>query len=273
MEKRKSSFGAKFLLLALAFVLLQCGAEEDGGADYGAPTTPVAVTVTAANLNTNFDENPEAGATIGTVQASASSGTVRFSIVSQSDAGALTINATSGQISVGDASLFDYESRMLVTAVVSVSSGSVSEEVTVTVNLVDVSEVDISALTLWEGTSTTFTKENGGDPTLASSQDRISENVWLTRGNEGILFNAVSESVANNTSSPAGTEWAQGTFADLGMMEFTNFRAACPSDKPKNVVGIPMVLHLIQDDVYIQLTITSWAQGKLGGFTYQRSTP
>ena len=34
-----------------------------------------------------------------------------------------------------------------------------------------------------------------------------------------------------------------------------------------------MVLHLIQDDIYIEITITSWAQGKVGGFTYTRSTP
>jgi len=34
-----------------------------------------------------------------------------------------------------------------------------------------------------------------------------------------------------------------------------------------------LVLHLIQDDIYIEITITSWAQGKVGGFTYQRTTP
>ena len=32
-------------------------------------------------------------------------------------------------------------------------------------------------------------------------------------------------------------------------------------------------MHLIQDDIYIEITISSWAQGKAGGFTYTRSTP
>ena len=144
---------------------------------------------------------------------------MRFSIVSQSDSGAISVNATRGQITVADASLFDYESRMVLTAVVRVSSGSVSEDITVTINLVDIVEVDVTTLTLWEGTPITFTKDNGGDPTQSESQDRITDNVWLTRGDVGILFNAVSESAASNGSSPAGTEWAQGTFADLEMME------------------------------------------------------
>lgn len=273
MKKKNWPLRSGILLFSFALVSIQCSSGEEDDSTYGTSQEPEAITVTASNFNTNFDENPQDGAAIGTVQASSNSGSVRFSIVSQSDVGAIAINATTGQITVGDASLFDYESRMVITAVVRVSAGNVTEDVTITINLQDLSEVDVSALTLWDGASISFTKADGADPTLAESQDRITDNVWLTRGNEGILYNAVTESVANNNSSPAGTEWAQGTFADLAMMEFTNFRAACPSNKPKNVVGIPLVAHLIQEDVYIEITITSWAQGKVGGFTYQRSTP
>ena len=93
-----------------------------------------------------------------------------------------------------------------------VSVGSVSEEITVTITINDVDEVDVATLTLWEGAALTFSKQNGGSPTEAASQDRITDNVWLTRGDEGILFNAVGENSANNASSPAGTEWAQGSF-------------------------------------------------------------
>ena len=273
MKKIIWTLGSKLLLLNAVFLFQQCSKGDDAGNGYGPTPEPLVVTVTASNLTTNFNENPANGASIGTIQASTNSGSVRFSIVSQSDSGAISINTTTGQITVADASLFDYESRMLITAVVRVSSGSVSEDITVTINIVDVVEVDVSTFTLWEGTPITFSKPNGGDPTEEANQDRITDNVWLTRGNLGVLFNAFNESAANDNSSPAGTEWAQGTFADLEMMEFTNFRAACPGNKPKNVVGIPMVVHLIQDDLYIEITITSWAQGKVGGFTYQRSTP
>ena len=179
MKKMNWALGPKFLWLTATLILVQCGKGDDGGDGYGPTTEPLVVTVTASNFNTNFDENPAQGASIGTIQASTNSGAVRFSIVSQSDPGAIAVNTNSGQITVSDATLFDYETRMLITAVVRVTSGSVSEEVTVTINLVDIVEVDVSTLTLWEGTSLTFSKPNGGDPTQSENQDRISDNVWL----------------------------------------------------------------------------------------------
>ncbi len=272
MKKMSKTLGSKILLLAAIVIFQQCGKGDDGGDPYGTPNTePAVVTITASNFTTNFIENPEEGAIIGTIQASASSGSVRFSIVSQSESGAISINASTGQITVANASLFDFETLTVISAVVRVTSGSVTKDVTATINIVDADEG--VALTLWEGANMTFTKPNGADSTLAENQDRITENVWITRGDEGILYNAVTEEAADNNSSPAGTEWAQGTFADVASLNFTNFRSACPGDKPKNVVGIPLVLHLIQDDIYIEITITSWAQGKVGGFTYQRTTP
>ena len=273
MKKMNKTLGSKILLLAAIVIFQQCGKGDDGGGDpYGTPNTePAVVTITASNFTTNFIENPEEGATIGTIQASASSGSVRFSIVSQSESGAISINATTGQITVASASLFDFETLTVISAVVRVTSGSVTKDVTATINIVDADEG--VALTLWEGANMTITKPNGADSTLEENQDRITENVWLTRGNQGVLYNAVNEEAANNNSSPAGTEWAQGTFADIASLNFTNFLSACPGNKPPNVVGIPLVLHLIEDDIYIEITITSWARGKLGGFTYQRTTP
>ena len=32
------------------------------------------------------------------------------------------------------------------------------------------------------------------------------------------------------------------------------------------------LLHLIADDIYIEVEFTSWSQGKQGGFSYQRTT-
>ena len=259
------------LFALCSFVLLQCS-KEDGDNTPGA-TQQEEVTLSASDFSSSINENPSQGATIGRVQATASSGTPNFSIVSQSIAGAISISSNSGDIAVANPSLFDFEIRQQITATVRVNVGSVSEEVSVTININDVDEVDVASLTLWEGAPITFSKPNEGSPTDAANQDRITDSVWLTRGDVGILFNAVNENSANNASSPAGTEWAQGTFSDLQTLEFSPFRSACPGAKPKNVVGIPMVLHLIQDDIYIEITITSWAQGKVGGFTYTRSTP
>ena len=125
----------------------------------------------------------------------------------------------------------------------------------------------------WEGSRITFTKGNNADPTDESNQDRITDNVWITRANSGgQIYNIVSETSATSGSSPAGTEWAQGSFDNFDSLNFTSFRDACPNQKPKDVVGVPMVLHLIADDIYIEVEFTSWSQGKQGGFSYQRTT-
>ena len=125
----------------------------------------------------------------------------------------------------------------------------------------------------WEGSRITFTKADSADPTDESNQDRITDNVWITRANSGgQIFNIVSETSATSDSSPAGTEWAQGSFDDIDTLTFTSFRNACPNQKPKDVVGVPMVLHLTAEDIYIEVEFTSWSQGKQGGFSYQRTT-
>ena len=72
-------------------------------------TEPEEITITASNLATSVDENPAQGATLGRVQASASSGSLTFTIVMQSVAGALSINSSNGDLSVADPALFDFE--------------------------------------------------------------------------------------------------------------------------------------------------------------------
>ena len=227
--------------------------------------------ITASNLTTSIPENPEAGASLGTIEASVNTGSLQYSLTSQSVAGALAINATSGEVTVADATLFDFETVQSLTANIRITSGSVSEDVIVTITLTDVDEMD-AGYTIWTGATLTFTKSSGGDPTLASQQDAITDNVKITRGNTGgQIYNIVTENAANSSVSPADTEWALGTVDDIANLTFEPFRAAT-GGKPKDVVGQNMVLHLITDDVYISIKFTSWATGKAGGFAYERST-
>ena len=130
-----------------------------------------------------------------------------------------------------------------------------------------------SSYTLWRGNTISFSMAASADHNAEANQDRITDNVWITRAGVGQLFNVRSENVANSNTSPAGTAWAQGTFDDIANLTFQPFRSACPNLKPKNAVGVPMVVHLIDDDVYIELTITAWGRRQVGGFTYTRSTP
>ena len=126
--------------------------------------------------------------------------------------------------------------------------------------------------TLWRGTATTFNKSDGSNPNLEENQDRITENMWITRGNTGgQIFNIAINNSADKTESPVGTEWAIGTLDELESLTFDYFRNAI--SRPKTVVGKNLVLHLIEDDIYINVKFTSWSQGKRGGFSYERSTP
>ena len=125
---------------------------------------------------------------------------------------------------------------------------------------------------LWRGTATTFNKPDESNPNLVENQDRITENIWITRGNTGgQIFNIAINNSADKTESPVGTEWAIGTLDELDNLTFDYFRSAI--SRPKSVIGKNLVLHLIEDDIYINVKFTSWSQGKRGGFSYERSTP
>ncbi len=270
----KTHFLNKRLRLISLFSLLllfSCGGDGDDDDVQTVTPAPVAAVITAADLAATTPENPEAGATLGTVQASVSTGSLQYNLTSQSVAGALAINASTGVVTVADATLFDFETVQSLTANIRITSGSVTEDITVTITLTDVDETEVD-YTIWTGNTLIFTKDNGGDPTLASQQDAITDNVKITRGNTGgQIYNIVTESGYDKESSPADTEWALGTVNDIANLTFESFRAAT-GGKPKDVVGQNMVLHLITDDVYISIKFTSWATGKAGGFAYERST-
>ena len=42
---------------------------------------------------------------------------------------------------------------------------------------------------------------------------------------------------------------------------------------PPSTVGVNAVLHLISEDIYLDLRFTSWSAAGGGGFAYLRSTP
>ena len=54
---------------------------------------------------------------------------------------------------------------------------------------------------------TTFTKIDYTDWTQPENQDRITDNVWITRGGFWGIFNIQSEIYYSPLSSPADTEW------------------------------------------------------------------
>lgn len=109
---------------------------------------PVTVTVTltdvleitAQDFTVAVDENPTDGQVLGTVQANGN-GTLDYSITSQTPTGAMAIDATTGELTVIDPNLFDFETNPVITAEISVTDGVESTSLTATINLNDVDEV------------------------------------------------------------------------------------------------------------------------------------
>ncbi len=125
------------------------------------------------------------------------------------------------------------------------------------------------ASTIWTGPITNFFHSEGG---LA---DQIVPGVKITRGSDGGLYNADTESSAVNGLSPEDTLWAQGSITNIANLKF----APCPLEsgsRPPNDVNKTYVVHLVAEDIYFSLTLTAWGGQSGNGptsFSYARTTP
>ncbi|MFC2152341.1 hypothetical protein ACFLSE_07420, partial [Bacteroidota bacterium] len=131
---------------------------------------------------------------------------------------------------------------------------------------------------IWNESKITFTKIDGADWTLEANQDRITSNVWITRANSKGIFNIKIESTYEGSddsgSSPHDTEWAFGTTTDLSTLNFGTW-AEKHDGYPGDLVGEDMVMHLITDNIYIDIKFLTWSSGGdggQGGFSYIRGT-
>ena len=130
----------------------------------------------------------------------------------------------------------------------------------------------VAAPIIWTGPATTCTQP-GSNPTLIANQDRLTDTVWITRASSQGLFNAALESSFGHNSSPAGTEWAYGSADNWQSLTFTNWEdwfGGAGGGGPGSTINRPAVLHLVSDDIYLDIMFLSIGRG--GGFSYTRST-
>ncbi|MCF7560237.1 cadherin repeat domain-containing protein [Sabulilitoribacter multivorans] len=116
----------KVLLLGLLIIISSCSKDE------------VPTVISANDLNKTMDENPETGASIGTISTNIS-GT--FSIISQNPNGAFAINPQTGEVTVADASLFDFEINTTLQAVVVASEAGAESIALVNVTLNNIDDI------------------------------------------------------------------------------------------------------------------------------------
>ena len=135
---------------------------------------------------------------------------------------------------------------------------------------VSMSSTDVSGQEVWTGLSYTFTKANYADWNDPDNQDRITDNTWITRKDIQGIFNIALED-NYSSSSPANTEWAYGSAADWASLTFApwvEWHGGCPGC----AIDEHAVLHLITEDIYIDIMFLSFTGGNQGGgFSYIRA--
>lgn len=123
--------------------------------------------------------------------------------------------------------------------------------------------------TLWTGSSIDFTQSDS-----VTADVLIPGAVSLTRNFRQWLYNA-NVDPGPIVGSPSDTEWAFGDLADYASLTYKTFDQYRNGDLSGVLVTdppSPMVVHLINENIYLQLTFTAWPPGG-GFFSYTRSTP
>ena len=124
---------------------------------------------------------------------------------------------------------------------------------TIILGLVTLASARLAAQTIWNTDMITFTKEAHTDWNLPENQDRITDEVWITRGNSMPIFNIFEEDYDLWGSSPADTKWAFGSIADgVENLLFDSWGHAI-NWYPPGTVDEPMVLFLVSDSIYIDI--------------------
>jgi len=151
-----------------------------------------------------------------------------------------------------------------------------TENDTVNANCNCVGEPIETGPTIWACPEITFTKQDGTDFTDPANQDFFTENVIISRASTGgQIFNvANNDNPTDAQNVPSGVEWAIGRTDDLANLTFGGFREIIGRPRT-NIVNLDLVMHLLEDDIFLNITFTSWSRGRggNGGFSYRRATP
>ena len=121
----------------------------------------------------------------------------------------------------------------------------------------------------------TFTKEDSADWTLPENQDRITDNVWITRKHNQSLFNIAQETgYSGGAGSPVGTLWAGTSTADAQDEDFVSF-VEMHGGNPQSMINDTISLHLPASGKYFDVVLLSYSGGNSGGgfLTQERGIP
>jgi hypothetical protein len=138
------------------------------------------------------------------------------------------------------------------------------------------------AQTVWSGFNFSFTKDDNANATDSDNWDIITSNVAIIRSDTGGIYNPFEEGFYDS-ESPADTEWATDfnnpgdeiaatNYAALDFVPWLNayVEGLSTGQLPTSLIGRNAVVHLISDDIYLDLRFTAWTASAMGGgFAYQ----
>jgi len=123
------------------------------------------------------------------------------------------------------------------------------------------------AQTLWTGPDTNFTQVGGNADVVLAGK------VVLTRGSNKQLYNTAAGETFATSSSPLDTLWAFGSINNAANLTYQTMDSLRNGDLSGVLVGQPMVLQLVNEQIYISIEFSEWGMSSGGGFAYTRSTP
>ncbi|BAO76766.1 cadherin repeat domain-containing protein [Winogradskyella sp. PG-2] len=123
-------FKFNFLLFFGLALIISCSADDTVEVDNFTPS--------ASDITLTIDENPSNGQTLCNV-ATNLTGSLVYSISSQSPTGAIAINNATGEITINDSSKFDYEINSIIEATITVTNSldSAISDILITLNNID----------------------------------------------------------------------------------------------------------------------------------------
>ncbi len=207
------------------------------------------VEVTISNLTASIAENPAANAVIGTVAATIPvgvGGSIAYAITTQSPAGAMAINTSTGQLTVATVASFDFETNPTITATVSATNKSEVKTASVTISITDVIET-LPTVTLVAGSETVTGCGTAGS--VVRFTEPFFGQTDQTEGNALKILMAdltcgITEITLPNTGSPTATNihTNAGSYIMLDVVKYSTYYLAtyyAQSNGAGNVLKIP----------------------------------
>lgn len=125
----------KFLIIILIVIPFSCADNDED---------TIETTVSVSDFSTIIDEYPNEGFVLGIVEAATNQGSLTYSITQQSSSNAIAINSSTGELTVLTESLFDFETNPIITGIVKVENGDISDSANITITLNDINDTTVS---------------------------------------------------------------------------------------------------------------------------------